>query len=117
MLDIILSKPAFYLYLAVVGALLIRALWPREADPPVGEPRATARTTGRGVGEAWVAARCNLDRAPLWSSALPPRRDRRPFRDLQATLSARYAARLEQAIRTIRVGPPAGARPTNQAAG
>ena len=106
MLDIILSKPAFYLYLVVVGALLIRALWPRETNPPIGEPRATAGPTGRGVGEASVAACCNLDRAPLWSSALPHRRDRRPFRDLQATLSARYVARLEQAIRTIRAHPP-----------
>ena len=117
MLDNILSKPAFYLYLVIVGALLIRALWPRETNPPIGEPRATARTNRRGVGEAWVTARCNLDRAPLWSSALPHRRDRRPFRDLQATLSARYAARLEQAIRTIRARPPAGTRPTDQAAG
>jgi hypothetical protein len=111
MLDNILSKPAFYLYLVVVGALLIRALWPREADPPVGEPRATARTNRRGVGEAWVAARCNLDRAPLWSSALPPQCRQRPFRDLQAALSARYAARLEQAIRTIRARPPGRGQP------
>ena len=117
MLDIILSKPAFYLYLMVVGTLLIRALWPREINPPIGEPRATARPTGRGVGGASVAARCNLDRAPLWSSAFPHRRDRRPFRGLQDTLSARYAAWLEQAIRTIRDHPPTGVRPTDQAAG
>jgi hypothetical protein len=117
MLDVILSKPAFYLYLVVVGTLLIRALWPRETDPPAGKPRTTALTTGRGVADAPVAARGDLDRAPLWSSAWPPRRDQRPFRDLQATLSARYAARLEQAIRTIRARPPAGTRPTDQAAG
>jgi hypothetical protein len=117
MKDIILSMPEFCLYLVFVVTLLITALWTRETGPPVGEPRATALTTGRGVGDAPVAARCNRDRAPLRSSALPPQRDRRPFRDLQATLSASYAAKLEQAIRTIRVGPPAGARPTDQAAG
>jgi hypothetical protein len=117
MKDIILSMPEVYLYLVFVVVLLIRALWTREIDPPVGEPRATALTTGRGVGDAPVAARCNLDRAPLRSSDLPPQRDRRPFRDLQATLSASYAAKWEQAIRTIRIGAPAGARPTDQAAG
>jgi hypothetical protein len=117
MQDIILSMPAFYLYLVYVAALLITALWTRETDPPVGEPRAAALTTGRGVADAPAAARGNLDRAPLRSSAVQPQRDRRPYRDLQATLSASYAARLEQAIRTIRVGPPAGGRPTDQAAG
>jgi hypothetical protein len=105
MLDIILSMPVVYVYLVVVVALLIIGLWTREADPPADEPRATARTTERGVVDASVAARCNLDPAPL--AVLPPR-DRRLFRELQATLSASYAARLEQAIRTIRVGPPPG---------
>jgi hypothetical protein len=117
MMDILLSMPELYLYLVVVVALLITALWTRETGPPAGESRATALTTGRGVGDAPVAARCNPDRAPLRSSALQHPRDRRPFRDLQATLSASYAAKLEQAIRTLRVGPPAGARPTDQAAG
>jgi hypothetical protein len=106
MLDIILSIPVVYVYLVVVVTLLIIGLWTREADPPVGERRTTARTTGRGVGDASVAACCNLGPAPF--SALPPRRGHRPFRELQATLSASYAARLEQTIRTIRVGPPPG---------
>jgi hypothetical protein len=103
MADIILSMPAVYLYLLTVVALLITGLRTREAGPP--------------VGDAAVAARCHLGRAPLRNAALPPRRDRRPFLKLQATLSARYAARLEQAIRTIRARPPAGARPTDPAAG
>jgi hypothetical protein len=115
MTDILLSMPEFYLYLVFVMVLLMTALWARETGPPVGEPRATAPTTGRAVGDAPAAARCNLDRAPLRSSALPPQRDRRPFRDLEAALSANYAARLEQAVRTIRGSPPAGARPTDQA--
>jgi hypothetical protein len=106
MLDIILSTPVVYVYLVVVMALLIIGLWTREAGPPLGERRALVWTTGRGIADASVAARCNLDPGPF--SVLPPRRGRRPFRDLQATLSASYAARLEQAIRTIRVGPPPG---------
>jgi hypothetical protein len=85
MKDIILSMPEFYLYLVFVVPLLITALWRRETGSPVGEPRAAAA---------------------LWSSALPLQHDRRPFRDLQATLSASYAARLEQVIRTIRVDSP-----------
>jgi hypothetical protein len=117
MKDIILSMPAFYLSMVFVVTLLITVLWARQTGPSDGEPRGTAPTTGWGVGDAPVAARCNLDRARLRRSAWQPQRDRRPFRDLEATLSASYAAKLEQAIRTIRVGPPAGARPTDQAAG
>ena len=117
MLEIILSMPAVYLYLVIVVALLFTGLRTRETDPPVGGPHATTRMTGRGVGDASLAARCHLDRASLRGPALPPQPGRRPFRDLQATLSARYAARLEQAIRTIRARPPAEARPTDQAAG
>jgi hypothetical protein len=114
MKDILLSMPEFYLYLVFVVALLIAALWTRETGPPVGEPPAAALTTGWGVADAPVAARCNLARAPF---PLQLRRDCRPFQDLQATLSASYAAKLEQAFRTIRLGPPAAARPTDQAAG
>jgi hypothetical protein len=116
MWDTILSMPAFYFYLMFVVAWLITALWTSETNPPVGEPGATALTTERGVTKASVAAGCNLDRAPFRISALPPQRDCRPFRNLQATLSASYAARLEQAIRTIRIGPSAETRPTDQAA-
>jgi hypothetical protein len=103
MKDIIHSMPELYLYLVCVVVVFITALWRRQTGPPVGEPRATALTTGRGVGDAPVVARYNLDRDSARSSALPPQRDRWPFLDLQATLSASYAARLEQAIRTIRV--------------
>jgi hypothetical protein len=111
--------PELYLSinLVIVVALLITALWTRETDPPVGGPRATALTTGRGVADAPEPVRCYLDRNPLRSSARQAQRDRRPFRDLEAALSANYTAKLEQAIRTIRVGPPSGARPTDQAAG
>ena len=83
--------------------VFITALWRRQTGPLVSKPRATALTTGRGVGDAPLAARYNLDRTSLRSSAMPPQRDRQPFRDLQAALTASYAARLEQAIRTIRV--------------
>jgi len=116
MKDIILSMPEFYLYLVSVVALLITALWTQTTGSSVGEPRAAAVTAGRSIGDARVAARCSHDRAPLWSSALPLQRDHRPFRDLHATISASYAAKLEQVIRTIRVDSPAGARPTDQAA-
>jgi hypothetical protein len=119
MKDLIPSMPEVYLSinLVIVVVLLITALWIRETGPPVGEPRATALMTGRGVADAPAASCCTLDRNPLRSSAWQAQRDRGPFRDLEASLSASYAAQLEQALRTIRVGPPAGARPTDQAAG
>jgi hypothetical protein len=116
MKDILLSMPEFYLYLTVVGTLLIVALWTRQTDTSVGEPRDTAQTTGKGGGDAQVAGGRNPDRAPWRTSSWHPQAHRRLFRDLEATLPARYAARLEQAIRTIRVGPPAGGRPTDQPA-
>jgi hypothetical protein len=108
MKDILLSMPEFYLYLVFVVTLLIVAVGTRQTDPPVDEPRPAALTSGRGVAEALVAGRGNLDRPHWRDSAWPTQRDRRLFRDLETTLSANYAARLEQAIRTIRVGPPAG---------
>jgi hypothetical protein len=119
MKDISLSIPAFYLSmnLVIVVELIIASLLIREIDLGVGEPHGTAPPTGRGVADAPVAARCNRDRAPWRISAWQPQRDRRPFRDLQATLSASYAAKVERAIQTIRIGGPAGARPTDQAAG
>src|SRR5262249_17868966 len=98
MSDILLSMFTIYFYLALVVTLLIAAVWTREAC-------ATGPTTGRGVADALVAARCNLDPAPWRGSVLPPQPDRRPYRDLQATLSASYAARVEQEIRKVRVGP------------
>ena len=104
------------IHLAIVVALLIRALRIRETDPPVGQPCGTARPAEEGAGSP-VAARCRHDRAPLPNSALELPPDRRPFHDLQATLSASYTARLEQAIRTIQVGTPARTRPTDEAAG
>jgi hypothetical protein len=136
-----LTETYLSINLVIVVVLLITTLWTSQTGPPVGEPRATqmaarkalcgviqtdspagepratALTTERGVGDAPVAACCNLDRVPLRSFAWPPQRDRRPFRDLQATLCARYAAQWEQAIRTIGVGPYAVARPTDQTAG
>lgn len=117
MKDIILSIPELYYYLAYVVALLVTALWAHEAVPPVSEPRAATLKTRRRAGDVPVAARCNFDRAPLRSSVVQRRHDRRPFRDFEAALSASYAAKLEQALRTIRIGPSAGARPTDRAGG
>jgi hypothetical protein len=104
MSDISLSIPAFYLStnLVIVVVLFIASLWMRETDPGVGEPHGTALPTGRGA-DAPVAARCNRDRAPWRSWAWQPQRDRRPFRDLQATLSADYAAKVERAVQTVRI--------------
>jgi hypothetical protein len=116
MKDIILSMPVFYLYLLFVVVLLITALWTRQTGPLLGESRVTVLTTERDVGDAPVTTRCNLDWAPLRSFAWFHQRDHRSFHDLQATLSASYAAKWEQAIRTIRVGAPPGARSTDQAA-
>jgi hypothetical protein len=117
MKDIILSIPELYYYLAYVVALLVAALCTRETGPPAGESRDTALKTGRGVRDASVAARCNLDRAPLRSCVVQHRHDRRPFRDIEAALTARYADMLEQALRTIRISPPTGARPTDRTSG
>jgi hypothetical protein len=113
----ILSMPALYLYLMFVVTLLVMALWERETGRPVGKARTTTLTIGRGVADARMATGCNRDRAPGWSSAWSSHGNRRPFRDLQASLSASYAATLEQAIRTLRIGPPVGVRPTDQAVG
>jgi hypothetical protein len=118
MKDINLSIPAFYLSmnLVIVVVLFITSLWIRQTDLGVGEPQGFALPTGRGVGYAPAAAGGNRYRAPWRSSAWQPQRDRRPFRDLQATLSASYAAKVERAIQTIRIGAPAGTRPTARAA-
>jgi hypothetical protein len=118
MKDISLSIPAFYLSmnLVIVVVLVIASLWIRETDLGVGEPHGKARPTGRGVGDPPVAAGCNRDRVPWRSSAWQPQRDRRPFRDLQAILSASYAAKVERAIQPIRSSAPAGTRPTARAA-
>jgi hypothetical protein len=85
MKDAILSTPGLYLYLLLVVTFLVAAFWKREAPPPVREARATALTSRwRHVGRA---------NGPRTAG---------PFCDLQTTLSASYAARLEEAIRTIR---------------
>ena len=117
MKDILLSMPEVYLYLALVVTLLIAALWRREPLSAVGTPGRRVLRTGWDAGDDPVAAWCNLDRAPLPGFAWQPQRDRGPFPDLQATLSASYAARLEQALRSIRGGAAAGARPTGKVAG
>ena len=90
------------MYVVIVATLLVAALWTRDA----GEHRADAAMTARGFADAASAARFNLDGNPLRSSDWQAPRDRGAFQDLEAALSASYAARFEQAIRTIRVGPP-----------
>jgi len=117
MKDIFLSIPGVYVYLALVVTFLIAALWPRESLSAVGTPGRRVLRTGWDAGDDAVAAWRNIDRAPLPGFAWQPQRDRRHFRDLQAALSASYTARVERAIQTIRIGGPAGARPTDQAAG
>jgi hypothetical protein len=97
----------------IIVAFIVADLLTRDT----GEPCAATSMTARGVADAAAAARCNLDGSPLRGSAWQARRDRGPFEDLEAALSASYAAGFEQAIRTIRVGPPAGWRPTDQAPG
>jgi hypothetical protein len=101
MLSILLSMPEFYLYLAFLMTLLTTALWTGESDPPADEPRVRA-LKARGIADIRGAVRGSRDPAPLPSSALLPERERRPFRDLQATLLASCAVRSEQAQRTIR---------------
>jgi hypothetical protein len=115
--DIFLSMPVLCPYLVFLVALLFAALWARETSPPAGEFRGTVQTTGRGVGDAVMATGCDLDFSPLRGPTLQPQHDHGPFRDLQAALSASYAARSEQALRSIRSGAPAGARPTGKVAG
>jgi hypothetical protein len=113
MKDIILSMPQCILYLVIVVVLFVTALWTRPTGRRSGASRGTAPMARRGAGDTPVAALWNPDREPSRSSALPRQLGRPPFPDLQATLSARYAARLEQAIRTIRVGRLTGARPSH----
>ena len=117
MKDIILAMPEFYLYLMFVVMSVIMALWTRQAGPPVAEPRATAPTMGRvSATSRWQYVAASTG-PPCGVAPCSPSATARPFADLEATLRASYSAMLEQAIRTIRLGPPAGARPTDQAAG
>jgi hypothetical protein len=116
MQNIILSMPELYLYPACLVAWLLAALWTREPSPPGGCSPATVPTAGQPLGDAPVTAGENLDWALYPSSVVQPRCAGRPFQDLEATLSASYAARVEQAIRTIRIDPPAGAVGTTSAA-
>jgi hypothetical protein len=109
MKDIILSTPEAYLYLVPVAVLILTTLWMPKTGPPAGESGATALMTGRGVVDAPAAAPWDPGQDPLRVSRWQSPGDGRPFRDLQAALSASYAVRPGQAIRTIRDGPPAGA--------
>jgi hypothetical protein len=105
----------FFLWIlpVIIVALVVAALFTRDA----GEPCATGSMTAQGFADAAAAARCRLDGNPLRSSAWQAQHDRGPFGDLEAALSASYAAQFEQAIRTIQVGPPVEWRPTDQAPG
>jgi hypothetical protein len=107
MKDLIFSLPELHCYLALVVALFATALWTRGTGPTGGE---------LCIADAEQAARCNLDPASLWRSVVQCQDDQ-PFRDLEAALSARYAAKLEQAFRSIVFFPRAGARPTDRAGG
>ena len=117
MKDILLSSTVFYLYLAFVVVSLLAALWTRQPGPAVGKPRAAAPTTGRPSAALWWQHVATSTGFPGGAPPRNPGATARPYSDLQATLSATYAAELEQAIRTIRVGAPSEARPTEQAAG
>ena len=101
------------MFLVILVVLLVAAPWTRDA----GEHRADAAMTARGLAEAAAAARCNFDGNSLRSSDWPGHHGRRPFEDLAAALSASYAAKFEQAVRTIRVGPPGDWWPTDQTPG
>ena len=106
MKNIILSMPEFYLYVVFVVLALIAALWQRPTRLSVGEPRATAPTTGRASPTRWWRHVATATGPPGGVPPWRPSATVRPFPDLEAALSASYAARLEQAVRTIRLGPP-----------
>jgi hypothetical protein len=109
MMDIILSKPLVYCYLVFVGVLLITALWPRETGLAVGEPRAAAPTpVPSSATHRWQHVAISSG-PPCGAPPCSPGATDRLFSDLQATLYASYAVRLELAIRTIRGDPPVGA--------
>jgi hypothetical protein len=116
MKDILLSIPTLYLYLALLVTSLIAALWTREPLSAVGTPGRRLLRTGWDAGDDPVSAWCNLDRAPVPGFAWQPQGDRRPFGDLQATLSASYAARVKRATQMIWISAPAGTRPNGRAA-
>ena len=106
MTGIILSNPGFCVCLALIWLWLLAAVCTRPSGPPVGGPRAPAPTAGRAspthrqqYAAAWTGP-------PGGVPPCGPGPTARVFRDLQATLSAGYAATVEQAIRTIRLGPP-----------
>jgi hypothetical protein len=103
MLDILLSMPAFYGYLAFVGALLITALLTRERGPPAGELHPTARTAGQGLHAHPFAARFNSNQAGVRELVLPLGLASGPYQGLYAALSADYASKAEQAITRARL--------------
>jgi hypothetical protein len=103
MMDILLSMPAFYVYLVFVGPLLITALLTRESGPPVGEPRPTARTAGQGLHAPPSAARFSSNRVGVRERALPRGPASGPYRGLHAALSADYASKVDQAITRVRL--------------
>ena len=76
-----MPEPFFVsMYLVIIVALLVGALWTRDA----GEHRADAAMTARGFADAAAAARFNLDGNALRSSAWQAPRDRGVFQDLEA---------------------------------
>ena len=98
----------FWFVPVIIVATIVAALFTRDT----GKPCAAASMTAQGFADAAAAACCKLDANRLWNSAWQTRRDCGPFNDLETALSASYAARFEQAIRTIQVGPPVAWRPT-----
>ena len=112
MIDILLSTPGFYFYLAFVLILLLPSLLTRQTDPPLGEPRATALTTGRMPAMLRRQPVATWTEIPCGGALRTSSATARPFPDVEDTISARYAARLEPAIRKIRIGPFAWAWPT-----
>jgi hypothetical protein len=106
MTGIILSNPGFYVCLALIWLWLLAAVCTRPGGPAAGGPRAPAPTAGRAAPAPRRRHAAAWNRPPYGVPPCGPAPTARLFRDLQASLSAGYAAKLEQAIRTIRAGPP-----------
>jgi hypothetical protein len=111
MMDIILSTHEIYFFLVFVVLLFFAALRTRQPDPPVGQPRSPAPTAKR-LSAAPGFQRVTSLTLPLGGVLYrSPSATPRSFSDLQTILFANYAGKVQRAIQTIRIEPPAGTRP------